>query len=243
MSDVTSDTPRGIAAPSRRDLLIGGMMAAAAGISYWREPHNRIASIAPGQLDAVVPLNFADWHYQQASGVVLPPPDQLAQLIYDQQCVRTYFSANEPSVMMVMAYGSGQNGAIQMHRPEICYPAGGFRLSKALEDQLPLGNGHSVPIRCFTATSDTRVEQVLYWSRIANHMPTGWWPQRVAIMEENLKGFIPDGLLFRVSVISTHRDQSMELLKRFCRQVLAASGPKGRERLLGSVYAKDAAPV
>lgn len=235
-STVPEEEPHGFA-PSRRDLLIGGMLAAAAGIAWAREPTHRIASIGKDQLDKIVPLHIGSWSFQNASGIVLPPPDQLARMLYDQQVARTYSSLSEPDVMMVLAYGSGQNGALQVHRPEICYPASGYRLTHKDEDVLALPNGKKLPIRSFTAESDTRTEQVLYWSRIGDDLPTSWSAQRIAIMRANLRGDIPDGLLARVSTISTDRDGSMAMLKRFCRTAFAAAGPSGRRKLIGGYYA------
>jgi len=237
MSDIAEPAPeQGVTPPSRRDLLIGGMMAAAAGVAYLRAPYASSASIGKDELDKLVPYVIGPWRYQSSSGIVLPPPDQLAKVLYDQQLARGYTSETEQPVMLVMAYGHGQNGALQVHRPEICYPASGYHLTNKERDELPLGNGQSIPIRTFTAESDTRVEQVMYWSRIADHMPTGWSEQRIAIMEENLRGSIPDGLLVRVSTISPHRDASLATLSRFCRAMLSAAGPKSRHKLIGNSY-------
>ena len=220
--------------PSRRDLLIGGVMAATAGIAYARDPRTKIASIKPDQLDKIVPLQLAPWRYESAAGIVLPPPDELARLLYDQQSSRSYSADNE---LPIMAYGSSQGGALQVHRPEICYPAGGFRLTDTVVRQLPIGNGTTIPTRSFTATSDTRVEQVLYWTRIADVLPTSWTSQRIAIMRSNLAGYVPDGLLVRVSTIHEDPERARLSLDRFCRTMLAAIGPAGRRMLVGSHYA------
>lgn len=241
MSDALNDTAEGqkdaaVSAPSRRDLVIGGMMAAAGAGAYFRAPHVRKASIGEGQLEKLVPTTIGPWRFLTASGIVLPPPDQLAKVLYDQQLARNYSADTEMPVMLVMAYGSAQGGAVQVHRPEICYPASGYRLSNKERSDLPLGNGQSIPVRTFTAESDTRVEQVMYWSRIADRMPTGWSEQRLAIMTENLEGYIPDGLLVRVSVISPHRDAALATMARFCRTMLAAAGPKSRHKLIGNSY-------
>lgn len=238
MSDTDAAATSGhVSPPSRRDLLIGGTMALAAGVAYAREPHTRLASIAPDELEKIVPLEIGPWRYETASGIVLPPPDALAKMLYDQQMARAYASDSQPGVMLVMAYGSGQNGALQVHRPEICYPASGFRLSDKRGGTMALGNGTSIPVRSFTAIGDVRTEQVLYWSRIADVLPTGWTAQRVAIMRNNLMGYIPDGLLVRVSVISPDREGSLAKLGDFCRAMLAASGAAGRRKLIGTRYA------
>lgn len=228
---------RSFGAPSRRDLLIGGLLTAGAVFSQIRAPTDRIASIKAGQLDKIVPMEIGPWRYQSASGIVLPPPDALAKMLYDQQLSRTYAGPGVPTVMLVMAYGSGQNGALQVHRPEICYPASGYKLTRTERYDLPLDNGKQLPARTFTAESDTRVEQVLYWSRIADFLPTGWADQRIAIMRENLAGYIPDGLLVRISIASSDRDAAMDGLERFCRALLDAAGPDGSRKLVGMDYA------
>jgi EpsI family protein len=234
---VETHPSRGLGAPSRRDLMIGGLLTAGAIVAQIRKPTEKIASIRPGQLERIVPLTIGPWHYQSASGIVLPPPDALAQMLYDQQLSRAYGSSSDLPVMLVMAYGSGQNGALQVHRPEICYPASGYRLTRTEHYDLPLANGKKLPARTFTAESDTRVEQVLYWSRIADFLPTGWTDQRIAIMRENLAGYIPDGLLVRVSIASDDRDAAMAALERFCRTLLAVAGAVGRHQLVGADYA------
>lgn len=226
-----------LGSPSRRDLLIGGAMAACAGVAFARDPHTRIASIKANELDRIVPLQLAPWHYQSAAGIVLPPPDELARLLYDQQSSRSYAAEDELPVMLVMAYGSSQGGALQVHRPEICYPASGFRLTDTVVRDLRIGNGKTIPTRFFTARSDTRVEQVLYWTRIADVLPTSWTGQRIAIMRSNLAGYVPDGLLVRVSTIHEDPVRAKLSLDRFCRTMLAAIGPEGRRMLVGQHYA------
>lgn len=219
---------------SRRDLLVGGACLAVAGAAYARMPRRRLASIPKDHLTALAPDRIADWHYETASGIVLPPPDELARLLYDQQVTRAYTSDKHPSVMLVMAYGSSQGGMLQVHRPEICYPASGFRLTETLTEALPVGNGHTIPVRAFTATSDTRVEQVMYWTRIGDALPTSWTSQRVAIMESNLLGAVPDGLLVRLSTVGEDVTVSRTVLAEFARAMLATVGPTGRRQLLGA---------
>ncbi len=232
-----SDDMPGVSRPSRRDIIIGGAMAATAGVAWARAPRKRIASIPRGGLEKVVPERIGPWHNEPASGIVLPPPDALAKLLYDQQLSRSYVADNELPVMLVAAYGSSQGGALQVHRPEICYPASGFRLSDTQLHPLEIRPGDVLPARFFTARSDTRTEQVLYWTRIGDVMPTGWTAQRMAIMQSNLRGEIPDGLLLRLSTIHTNEAIAIRVLERFAREMLATAGPENRVKLLGRNYA------
>lgn len=220
------------AMPGRRDVLMGGAMALAAGVAYTRMPHAHAPLIPADRLNAAVPLRFGGWSYESASGLVLPPPDQLAKLLYDTQVTRTYASDIDLPVMLLMAYGSTQSGALQIHRPEICYPASGFRLSRTNEASLPIGGGHALPVRRFSAASDTRAEQVLYWTRIGRDLPVSWAAQRWAVVRSNLRGEIPDGLLVRLSVMTRDEAGGQAVLQRFAASLLAAVTPAARRMLI-----------
>jgi len=223
--------------PSRRDLLVGGATLLAAGTAYARMPHRPTMMIGKDQLDKIVPLHIGDWSYETASGLVLPPPDQLARLLYDQQLTRAYTSPDQLPVMLLMAYGSSQGGMLQIHRPEICYPASGFHLTETQVTSIPLTTGRKVPARGFTATSDTRVEQVLYWTRIGDMIPTSWYGQRLSVIRSNLAGMIPDGLLVRLSTVSIDPVQAQQTLKTFAAAMLGAMPPTTRRMLIGPAAA------
>ena len=221
--------------PSRRDLLIGGASLAAAGTAFARMPHDPMMLIGKDQLDKIVPLRVGDWTFDTTSGLVLPPPDQLARLLYDQQVARSYTSPDQLPVMLLLAYGSSQSGMLQIHRPEICYPASGFKLTETQVTAIPLASGHALPSRSFTANSDTRVEQVLYWTRIGELVPTGWWTQRLAVVRSNLHGRIPDGLLVRLSTVSSDAAQADATLKKFAGAMLDAMPLATRRMLIGPI--------
>lgn len=220
--------------PTRRELMFGGATLLAGGTAFARMPRKRIELIGAGQLERIVPTRLGSWIYDSSSGIVQPPPDQLQQLLYSQQLARTYAAPDQLPVMLLMAYGSSQSGMLQVHRPEICYPASGFALTETQAGTLRLDDGRNVPVRRFAANSDTRTEHVLYWTRIGNMLPVSWTSQRLAIMQSNLEGYIPDGLLVRMSVVSQDAAQATEMIDRFARTMLAAAGPKGERMLIGN---------
>lgn len=220
--------------PNRRELVLGGALLATAGIAYARTPRTEMKLIGKGQLEKLIPTEIGHWRYETASGLVLPPPDQLAQLIYDQQLSRVYSSSESLPIMMLMAYGSSQGGMLQIHRPEICYPASGFRLSQTLAGQLAIAPGQTIPVRRFTALSDTRTEQLMYWTRIGDLLPTSWATQRIAVMDANLRGFVPDGLLVRLSTVTQDAAQGQAAIQAFARTMLAALAPSARRLLIGN---------
>ncbi|MBW8744265.1 MAG: EpsI family protein [Sphingomonas sp.] len=194
-------------------------------------PRDPLMLIGKDELDKIIPLKIGDWAYETASGLVLPPPDQLARLLYEQQVARSYTSPDDLPVMLLLAYGSSQSGMLQIHRPEICYPASGFRLTETQITSIPLSANRAIASRSFTANSDTRVEQVLYWTRIGELVPTSWVGQRLAVVRSNLQGQIPDGLLVRISTVSDDAGQAQATLKRFARALIEGL-PLARQRML-----------
>lgn len=220
--------------PSRRDLLFGGLMLGAAGVVYARTPRRAEMAIGPGELEKIIPLTIGSWRYETSSGLVLPPPDQLADQLYSQQLTRVYVSDQQVPVMLLIAYGDSQNGMLQVHRPEVCYPAGGYTLSKTRVFDLPLDRGLAIPVKRFSATSQARTEQLLYWTRIGGAMPVSWAAQRLAVVEANLQGVIPDGILVRVSTIAPTPKGADEALELFAREMVRAAGPRGERLLVGT---------
>jgi EpsI family protein len=225
---------QGTLLPNRRQLLLGGLATAAAATAWAGKPHTEQKFVPDGALEKIIPETIGDWTYGTASGLILPPPDQLARLLYSQQVARTYVAPDLPPVMLLLAYGSSQGGMLQIHRPEICYPASGFGLSDIAETNIALGGGRELPARRFTARSDARVEQVLYWTRIGDYLPVTWSAQRIAVMRSNLAGYIPDGLLVRASIMVDDATQAQAILSDFVRSMLSAMPAPRRHMLVGN---------
>ena len=228
-----NDAPSRPLLPSRRQVLLGGALLATAGIAYARTPYRRLSVIGKSELESVIPLRIGEWAYETQSGLVLPPPDELAAQLYDQTITRVYSSSTSLPIMLLIAYGSSETGMLQVHRPETCYPASGYRLSESVETSVPLPGGRQVPSRFFSATGSDRIEQLLYWIRIGDQFPQRWIEQREAVFGQNLRGLIPDGLLVRISAVTTDRALAEATVKRFAATMIEAAGPQGKRLLLG----------
>lgn len=226
-----ADTPAGM---NRRHILIGGALAAASGLAYARKPHITVDPVKKGELDKMLPTKVGDWTFQSSSGLVLPPPDALSDRLYDEISTRVYQSPNQPPVMLLIAYSNLQDGMLQIHRPETCYPVGGYKLSDSHIVEIPVVTGKSVPCRFFTAESPARTEQVLYWTRIGRMMPGRWIEQRWAVVDANLRAEIPDGLLVRMSMVTPDAKVAIAGLQQFALQLTGLVSPKMRNILIGS---------
>lgn len=217
---------------ARRELLIGGgLLAGAAGASLLK-PHRRADALGERRLERMIPEKIGEWRFVTAGGLVLPPPDALRDRLYSQLLTRTYIHDARPSVMLLIAYGGTQNGMIQIHRPEFCYPAAGYRLAMTERHMVPVMPGVSIPARAMLARSDWRSEQLIYWTRLGHHFPVSWAEQHIAVLSENIAGSIPDGVLVRIS--SGADRLSPSVLDGFARDLCRAVGPRMRRILFGT---------
>lgn len=214
---------------SRRNFFMGAAMLATSGIAFARQPtvHNPV--VKHEVFESWVPKEFGQWSMVTSSGVVLPSPDALSDRLYDNLVTRVYVSPGT-AVMMLIAYNNRQDGMLQVHRPEVCYPVGGYRLTETDRISVP-ALGRQVPSNIFTATSPDRTEQVVYFTRLGNAYPRSWAEQRLAVVEENLAGRIPDGIMLRASVLGTDRDAAFEALRTFIGGFAAGAAPS-LQRLL-----------
>lgn len=215
---------------SRRETLIGGAFLAAAVAGLALKPRQAENLLGTAKLDALVPPRIGAWQFNTASGLVLPPADQLRDAIYSQLLTRTYVREGAAPIMLLIAYSGSQDGTIQIHRPEVCYPASGFRLTRNDPHQVPFATG-SVPARAIVAETDSRREQLVYWTRLGDHFPTRWIEQRLAVTAENFAGIIPDGVLVRISSIGD--GNQFPAIDAFARALVAGVGPQMRQVLLG----------
>ena len=216
---------------SRRQTLIGGAFLAASITGLALIPRRTQNLLGTAKLDDLVPRRIGGWQFNSASGLVLPPADQLRDKLYSQLLTRSYVREGESPVMLLIAYSGAQDGTLQVHRPEVCYPAGGFRLTRVEPHTVSLAPGLAVAGRAIVAETDVRHEQLIYWTRLGSHFPTRWSEQHLAVAAENFAGIIPDGVLVRLS--STGVGDQTAVLDGFARDLVGAVGPRMRQVLLG----------
>lgn len=219
---------------TRRRLLIGLAVGATVLASELYVPKRGALRLNDKQFDALIPRTIGPWQYLTASGLILPPQDQLSETLYEQLLTRVYVDeAERPPVMVAMAYSSVQEGRLQVHRPEVCYPAAGFTIATNELITIDAGHGLEIPARFLVADRGSRRECVLYWTRIGPSIPTRWSQQRWIMASANLQGYVPDGLLARVSIISADVVAARGLLEQFVRSMLSTTGAAGQRLLVG----------
>ena len=214
----------------RRRALIGGAFLLTAGVAAARVPGNHIDLLGDRKIDALIPARVGRWTFYSKSGLVVPPPDQLSEALYSQLLTRVYVTPNGLTMMLLVAQSSGQTGILQVHRPEFCYPAGGFKLSDKRLHNVALP-GNPLETTVLSASADNRVEQVLYWTRVGRDMPTSWPQQRWSVASANLRGDVPDAVMVRVSTLTPDRDEALVAMDEFTRDLFGAMTPAARRVL------------
>jgi EpsI family protein len=224
---------------NRRDLLIGGACLATAAAAEGLRPHRRVTLLGDRQLETLIPKSFGRWQAREADGIVTPESeDSLAARLYNQSVGRIYAGPDNGLVMLLIAYGNTQSDTLQLHRPEVCYPAFGFTIAENRPAEFDLGHGAVVPGRNLVATSPGREERISYWTRIGEYLPTSNSEQRQMKFRIALSGVIPDGVLVRISNMRTEDAEGFGLNERFAADLLNAVTPAVRPALITSDLAR-----
>ncbi len=243
MSDAT-DIPATMDSPgnpmpvqTRRAALATLLMGAAAAGAWALTPTRRMAELhGDFQLETVIPKQFGDWQLDTAAvgGVVNPQQEVLLKQLYSQILSRTYVNGRRQRIMLSIAYGNDQRDGLQLHYPEICYPAQGFRLASNSKVDLRIA-GSVIPARRLeTVLGDQRYEPVTYWTVIGETAVRGGIDKKIAEMRYGFDGLIPDGLLFRVSSIERDTRSAYALQDQFIAALLSSLPEGVRHRIGGT---------
>lgn len=222
-------------ASRRRALVLALGMGSAAALAAWMKP--RPADPADRlDLEALLPERFGPWHIDPDSVAFVRAADRRgAQVrLYDQVLERTYLNGAGQRIMLSIAYGAEQSADMQLHRPEVCYRAGGFEVGASSTAALALGTG-SLPVTRLVARLPGRPEPITYWAVVGGQLDAGRRPsigERLTRLSQRRRS---DGLLVRVSSIDPDAPGAWRLQSEFAAAMLQALQPAARARLLGEV--------
>lgn len=224
---------------SGKNLLIGLVMVAAALASIALTPSKKLAETKIN-LEQLVPLEFGDWQIDPTITPLEVSPEVKAQLskIYNETLSRTYVNKQGERVMLSIAYGGDQSKSLQVHKPETCYVAQGFNVKNLGDSPLLFGN-LQIKARHLIATLGNRSEPITYWMRVGNTTVYGGLGQAINRYKMGLKGYIPDGLLFRVSSLDSDKEQAFRTQEKFIDALLSAIEPSSRSKLIGTESSSD----
>lgn len=231
---------------ARRDLLIGAGCAAALGGAEYLRPRRSLKLLRDGETMAeVIPGGFSGWSIGEGGDIVIPEtPGSLASRLYSDRVARTYRrdgTDQVDDVMLLAAYGAAQSDLLQLHRPEVCYPAVGFTITERRLASLPLATGVAVPAVLLSAQAGGRVEDVAYWTRLGDDLPQTGSDQRWARLRAAMAGYVGDGVLVRASMVRLGDQPSYPVLQQFLSQMVMGTAAKDRAALIGSTRADSLA--
>lgn len=185
-------------------------------------------------LEAMIPVKFDGWQIEpdMVARIVNPDDRGLLDKIYDQTLARTYINRQGERIMLSIAYGGKQSTDLHVHRPEICYAAGGFSITNTAKTYIDTTIG-KIPVMRLVARQGARNEPITYWVRVGDSLTRGWIEQKLAALVYGLSRKIPDGLLFRVSSISSDEQESYRIQQEFLVALLKAVNNTDRFWLVG----------
>lgn len=209
---------------------------AAAGVAYGLVPREIMArSSDTFDLEKIVPREFGEWKSVANVRLIEPPgPDTLAKQLYSQEVGRGYMDREGHLVMLLIAYGPNQSNRLQLHRPEICYAAEGFRVSKQFRTEMSYQNGDTpLKLTRLVAQREARLEPVSYWMRIGDDIATGVIERQIIKLKYGLRGILPDGALIRVSTTGLPVELAYKVQEQFIRDLLGAIAPEDLSFFVG----------
>ncbi len=185
-------------------------------------------------VNARIPIAFGDWSALPGAGVIKPPPDGLEAQIYNQEAYRAYTDKEGHIVFFIVAYGESQSDRLQLHHPEVCYTAQGFRVTRPVTSKFQWSpSAPPLPLTRLVATREDRLEPISYWMRVGYDISNSNWTRQALKLEYGLRGWIPDGALFRVSTVGLPEKLSFGVQDKFIHDLLNAVPPETRAFMVG----------
>ena len=180
-------------------------------VSHMIRPGTESENMGAKHLSSIIPSQFGDWielkdeHAHISLDADTPnDPTKGDRPTYDETLTRTYINRRTNAhVMLALAYGRHQSQELRIHRPELCYRAQGFEVKDLGTTTLNILPQHSLRANILLSSKQGRIEPITYWIRIGNRITNTPWQTRGEVFNQGIRGIIPDGMLVRVSTIST----------------------------------------
>jgi EpsI family protein len=222
-------------ASRRQALVLAAGMGASAALATWLRPAPRGAQErADPRLDDLVPARFGVWSLDRDAASFVRAADRRGRqtAIYDQVLERTFLHPSGQRVMLSLAYLGAQSSDMQLHRPEVCYRAGGFRVGELSAGRLQL-DGRTLPVTRLVAEMPGRPEPITYWTVVGGQAGEATvlpWSER---LRRALQRQDAEGVLVRISSIDPQAERAYALHGEFAADLARALAPDRRDFVLG----------
>lgn len=218
--------------------LAAGVMLGAVGVSEWVKPNKHwSAVIGEPHYGTLIPQAFGDWVALEHSGRVVVNPVQEENLmrLYTETLARGYVHRPTGRVIMLsIAYGKDQSTDTQLHTPDACYPSQGFRVENRSEHDVQTPYGAIPAVRLLTTFGSQRTEPLTYFIRVGDGLARGSKDRNLARLSMAVKGYLVDGMLFRISEV-TQRGDAYALQDQFIKDLLGSLSSEARGRVIGGL--------
>ena len=219
-------------------VLAVGLMLGSVAASEWAKPNKHWSdAIGTPQYAKLLPMSFGDWQGVDNSGraVVNPVQEQRLMELYTETLARAYVNKRTGRIMMVsVAYGKDQSSDTQIHTPEACYPSQGFKVVDRADHDIQTPFVTIPAVRMLTTLGDQRSEPLTYFIRVGNGLVRGSKDRNLARLDMAVKGYLVDGMLFRVSEVTTATD-SHSVQEQFIKDMLGSLSGEARGRVIGGL--------
>ena len=218
-----------------KNLVLLALMLVAAWLAVVLRPTISVADeLPPIKLATMVPTAFGEWREQVGGMAMIVDPQQQETLdrIYTEVLTRNYVNAQGYRIMLSIAYGKNQQGDLQLHKPEVCYPAQGFTLMSLQPGKLDL-LGKPIAATRLQASLGPRIEPITYWTIVGDQITASMVDKRLAEMRYAMVGRIPDGMLVRISSVDPGQERAYAIQSQFARAMVQAIAPEHRDRFAG----------
>lgn len=234
MSNATLWAPTRTSIPT---LLVAiAIMLGSVALAETLKPHKYWADvIGEPHYEKLVPTAFGDWVAMKYRPAVVVNPVQEENLLrlYTETYAQGFIHVPTGRVILLsIAYGRDQTNDAQVHVPEACYPAQGFRLEHEEQHDIPTSFGSVAGARMIATLGRERTEPLTYFIRVGDAVARGSKERNLRRLAMSIRGYRIDGMLFRVSEI-TKRDDPFPLQDQFIADLLKALTPEARERFIG----------
>jgi len=92
-----------------------------------------------------------------------------------------------------------------------------------------------LPVKQLVALHGVRVEPITYWITVGDTTATKGWERKLVKLRYGLTGQIPEGMLVRVSSISSEPATAYQHQSEFIKGMLGAISEKDRKRFVGTL--------
>lgn len=197
-------------------------------------PDKKMSLDTPISLEKTIPSKLGEWEQIKSVDNIIQSPEEKGYIskIYSQVINRKYTNNKNDIVMLSVAYSPDQtdNSGRQSHKPEICYPAQGFKISDTNNTIINTGNGKIIG-RHLIAQQGNRSETIVYWTMIGQYSVISQKDVKIAQIKYGFDRIIPDGLIFRVSVIDSDNEVALKKIEDFLFYLDASLNVKDKDRL------------